>query len=533
MRLPRRISRTAAVSAAVAGAAVIVAVVVALIVWPDDDAPTNPSAPGVTSTASPSPAPTGPLSKAPRTIPAVRDFDAARGPGWRPSPSGRVIADPRGPLGESARVLARDLDLKTASGPARRGDVELRLGHDGGPESYTMATRDGRVVITGADEAGAFYGTRTVVQAVRSGGQVPEGTVRDRPDRPQRGLNLDIARKFFDADWIEARLREMADLKLNQLCLHFSDDQGFRVESESHPEIVSDQHLTKDQLRHITDLATSLHIEVIPEIDSPGHLGAVFKAHPGLQLRKASGAPAPGAADISDKKAAQIVDDLLREYAPLFPGPYTHLGGDEYLALMARDPEGSYPGLAEAARAEYGPDAKVQDLATGWLNDRAKTVRSLGGKAKVWNDGVHAGGVVTADKNREVEYWTGTETGAREPLEYLKEGRKLVNLNDEFLYYVLGQPNQFRYPTGQRIYERWTPAVLRGTKPVPAAMAGPDRVLGGRLAIWGDIPGAQTTEQVARGIRLPLRALSQKLWDPRRPELSWKEFTALADRVEH
>ncbi len=64
-------------------------------------------------------------------------------------------------------------------------------------------------------------------------------------------------------------------------------------------------------------------------------------------------------------------------------------------------------------------------------------------------------------------------------------------------------------------------------------MAGPDRVLGGRLAIWGDIPGAQTTEQVARGIRLPLRALAQKLWDPRRPGMSWKEFTALADRVEH
>ncbi|MEV0266240.1 glycoside hydrolase family 20 protein [Streptomyces sp. NPDC050617] len=530
MRLPRSISRTAVVRAAVAGAVVVVAVIIGFLVWPKDDGSSTPGAPSHSPT--PTPAPTGPLSKPPRTIPAVRDFDAARGPGWRPSHTARVIADPSGPLAETARLLARDLDLKTASGPARRGDVELRLGHGDGPESYTMTTRDGRVTITGADGAGAFYGTRTVVQAVRSGGQVPEGTVRDRPDRPQRGLNLDIARKFFDADWIEARLREMADLKLNQLCLHFSDDQGFRIESSSHPEIVSDQHLTKAQLRHITDLAAGLHIEVIPEIDSPGHLGAVFKAHPGLELRNASGRPARGAADISDKKAAQIVDDLLREYAPLFPGPYTHLGGDEYLALMADDPESSYPGLAESAREKYGPEAKVQDLATGWLNDRAATVRSLGGKAKVWNDGVHAGGVVAADKNREIEYWTGTELGARDPLEYLKEGRKLVNLNDEFLYYVLGQPNQFRYPTGQRIYEQWTPAVLRGTKPVPASLAGPDRVLGGRLAIWGDIPGAQTTEQVARGIRLPLRAVAQKLWDPRRPRLSWKEFTALADRVE-
>uniref|UniRef100_UPI00215619B7 beta-N-acetylhexosaminidase n=1 Tax=Streptomyces fradiae TaxID=1906 RepID=UPI00215619B7 len=69
---------------------------------------------------------------------------------------------------------------------------------------------------SGADEAGVFYGARTVKQALRSGGAVPEGVVRDRPDRPQRGLMVDIARKHFTAAWLEARVREMADLKLNQ-----------------------------------------------------------------------------------------------------------------------------------------------------------------------------------------------------------------------------------------------------------------------------------------------------------------------------
>lgn len=71
----------------------------------------------------------------------------------------------------------------------------------------------------------------------------------------------------------------------------------------------------------------------------------------------------------------------------------------------------------------------------------------------------------------------------------------MVNLNDEYMYYVLGQPNDFTYPTGQRIYEQWTPLVLRGTTAVPARYS--KQILGGRFAVWGDFPNAQTQDQVA------------------------------------
>ena len=72
--------------------------------------------------------------------------------------------------------------------------------------------------------------------------------------------------------------------------------------------------------------------------------------------------------------------------------------------------------------------------------------------------------------------------------------------------------------------------MLRGTTPVPAKY---DRqILGGSFAIWGDIPRAQTQEQIAAGIRLPLAATVQKLWDPREPALSWAEFKALADELD-
>lgn len=481
------------------------------------------------------PGPTGshPLSRTPRTVPAVRDHSAERGPGWRPGRGHRVVVGDSA-LVDEGRLVAGELGLAYAgeADDERAGDLRLELDRDGGPnpESYTMTVRGGRVTVSAPAEAGVFYGTRTLKQQVRGAGTVPEGVIRDEPARQRRGMMLDIARKHFTAGWIEDRVRELGDLKYNELGLHFSDDQGFRIESDSHPEIVSDQHLTKAQVKQIVDLAASRHITVVPEIDSPGHLGALLAAHPGLQLRDAGGGPVRGAIDISDPGAAEMVDELLNEYAGLFPGSQWHLGADEYQALVVSDPEASFPELAATAREEHGPGATVEDLATSWLNDRADTVRAHDRTLRAWNDGFFEGGSVRAAKDVEIAYWTGKEIGARQPEDYLSEGREVVNYNDEFLYYVLGEPNDFVYPTGERIYEQWTPLVLRGTTAVPARYD--EQILGGSFAVWCDLSGSQTQDQVAEGIRMPLWATAQKLWDPAEPALSWEEFSSLADEVD-
>ncbi|WP_372337666.1 family 20 glycosylhydrolase [Streptomyces sp. MK5] len=494
-------------------------------------APSPPSPPDSGGT-SPSPSRSYPLSQAPRTIPAVRSHTAARGPGWRPAHGERVVVSDAS-LADEGKLIAGELGLTYAGekNDVRSGDVRLALsgGEGGNPESYTMTVRGGRVTISAPADAGVFYGTRTLKQEVHGGGTAPEGVVNDAPAKPRRGFMLDIARKPYTVGWIEDRVRELGDLKYNELGLHFSDDQGFRIQSDTHPEIVSANHLTKAQVKRIVDLATSRHITVVPEIDSPGHLGAVIAAHPDLQLRNASGVPTRGAIDISKDESAQIVDDLLDEFAGVFPGGYWHLGGDEYQALTVRDPAASYPQLAAAARKAYGPGGTVADLATGWLNDRAATVRNHDRTPRAWNDGFFRHTSVQPAKDIEVAYWTGKEIGARPPAEYLAAGRKVINYNDEFLYYVLGQPQTFVYPTGQRIYEQWTPRVLRGTQAVPARYDA--QILGGTFAVWGDRPNAQTQDQVAAGIRMPLRATVQKLWDPGKPELSWTDFKALAGRL--
>nr|WP_079075195.1 glycoside hydrolase family 20 protein [Streptomyces atriruber] len=522
--------------------------VLTVALWPGGDGDTagvSPSDGKSAASPSASPGKSYALSKAPATIPAVREHTAARGPGWRPAEGkGRVVVGDGG-LADEGRLLADELKLKYGGeAEPREGDVELVLTDDGdgdtgkdrkdkskgGAESYTLTVKGRQVRIAAPAEVGVFYGTRTLKQEVSGGRTAPEGVVRDRPAKPRRGFMIDIARKHFDLKWLEDRIRELGDLKYNQLGLHFSDDQAFRIESDSHPEIVSSDHLTKDQVRRLLKLAESRHITVVPEIDSPGHLGAVTRQHPSLQLRDTRGVATRGAVDISKPAAAEIVDDLLKEYAELFPGAYWHLGADEYRALTVKNPEASYPQLAAAARERYGADGRVQDLATGWLNDRADTVRPFDKKLKAWNDGFFPGGSTQAADDLEVAYWTGKEIGAREPDEYLRAGRKVVNYNDEYLYYVLGQPNTFRYPTGQRIYESWTPLVLRGTRPVSERYD--DQILGGTFAVWCDLAGSQSQEQVAEGIRMPLRATVQKLWDPRKPTLAWNDFVKLADTVQ-
>ncbi|MFJ8188542.1 glycoside hydrolase family 20 protein [Streptomyces sp. NPDC096094] len=522
---------------AVIAGAVVAALGVGVGVWATggegDGGPAGSAARSSPKAAAPSPSRSYALSKEPRTIPAVRDHTAARGPGWQPEKAHRVVVADAG-LADEGRLIAGELGLTYAGekDDRRAGDVLLDVKADEGAnsESYTMTVRDGRVTVTGPAEAGVYYGTRTLKQAVDDGGTAPEGVVRDEPAKPRRGFMLDIARKHYDADWIKDRIRELGDLKFNELGLHFSDDQAFRIESDSHPEIVADDHLTKAEVKEITDLAASRHITVVPEIDSPGHLGAVIAAHPDLQLRNAQGTPTRGAIDISEPAAAEIVDDLLNEYADLFPGSQWHLGADEYQALVVSDPEASYPDLAAAAREAYGPGATVADLTTGWLNARAKTVMAHDRTPRAWNDGFFKDTSVEPLEDIQVAYWTGKEIGARQPTEYLSAGRQVLNYNDEFLYYVLGEPQTFVYPTGERIYEQWTPRVVRGTTAVDAKYD--DQILGGSFAVWGDIPGAQTQAQVADGIRLPLAATVQKLWDPDEPELSWADFRALANRLD-
>ena len=483
----------------------------------------------------------------PPTVPALREWGPAAG-SFELRPGSRVVLPRRHAraLRSEARLLADELGELTGrpvaiafGGRVRTGDLVLALGardRELGREGYALSV--GRAVrISARTDAGVFYGTRTVLQLVRRDGRFPAGSGRDWPRYPERGLMLDAGRRFFPARWIEQRIRELADLKLNYLHLHMSDNQGFRVESESHPEAVSPEHLTKEELRRIVRVAARRHVTVVPESDMPGHLEAALHAHPELRLPNAAGEPAPDRLDITSSAALRFARDLIEEYLPLFPGPYWHGGADEYMPA-AEYP--LYPVLAEHARERYGPDANAKDAVHGFVNWMDDVVRSHGKTLRIWADDLGGGSAVRLHPQPVAEWWTNTsplsDLSPPTPAELLAHGHRVMNAGWFPTYYVNHQAFGRVRPDMRTAYESWEPHEFYGPFVLDEGLAYPPetvapeepRNLGSKLHVWNDDPGYETDEETAAGIRPRLRVLAQKTWGTPLLTPSYSEFERLA-----
>jgi hexosaminidase len=262
------------------------------------------------------------------------------------------------------------------------GAIVLGLGHDGPAESYTLTVDDGSARVTGADAAGLFRGIQTLLQLlVEEDGawMLAAAVVDDAPRFAYRGLMLDVARHFFPVPVVEGVIDRLAALKGNHLHLHLTDDQGWRVQLRSHPELTArgadtaiggatGGFYTREDYARIVAYAAARHVTIVPEIDVPGHTHAVGLAYPGLveapaitdDVRDAAarfggglprvGEPYTGFAvgfsslRLGDEATYDFLADVFGELAALTPGPYLHLGGDEahatdsqeYAAAIAR-----------------------------------------------------------------------------------------------------------------------------------------------------------------------------------------------------
>lgn len=491
-------------------------------------------------------------------IPTPRSFQEAPGRGWKPSGSTRIVVNSAstGQLSNDAQLLSSELAALGASeagvpvvagdpARARAGDVVLTLGVVAGAEgeeAYRIETGT-HVTITGASAVGVFYGTRTVLQRLSAAGDMPAGVVVDWPDRPQRSLMVDNGRKFFSVRWLEQQIRDLAWFKINTLRLHFSDDQGFRIESRKYPGIVSQPmgnekaYLTQDEVKSIVALAERYHVAVVPEIDMPGHMEQILKAYPGLKLKDKDGHGSGKVLDISKPEARELATGLIEEFLPLFPGKYWHVGGDEALAVEGgeakKTPDTSFPQLKRYAESRYGKGAGARDAFTGFLNDLNSMVRAHGRVAKAWHDGLNDGladnAKVKADRTIEAEYWASWN-GEAGPKTFLDRGFALINVNRQYLYWVLEKPKPGRPPiaTGDKIYNEWDVTRFshdQYVRPAPAS------VRGAQFAIWADQPDFMTETQVADGIRQPVRAFAERIWNHDKLSAAYTDFRTLADKL--
>ncbi|WP_063753315.1 family 20 glycosylhydrolase, partial [Streptomyces sp. NRRL S-87] len=492
-----------------------------------------PPAPSVRANPAPAPAAAPRTSAAaprtsaaaPRTVPALRQWTPGSG-SYAFGADSRIVVDPAYAdlLAGDAAPFAEDLGalagrtVPVVDGTPATGDIALTLGDGSLPaEGYRMTVGPSLTVRAGT-AAGAFLGTRSVLQLLHQAPTVPAGTAVDWPDKPERGLMVDQGRKFFTVGWLREHIKELAYLKLNYFHFHLSDTFGFRLESATHPEVVSTAHYTKRDVADLVALAARYHVTIVPEIDTPGHMNAVLAAHPELRLKNRSGAASPEFIDLSLPGSYALIQDLVTEYLPLFPAPYWHIGADEYVTDYSQ-----YPQLLAYARAHYGAAATAKDTYYGFVNWADSVVRASGRTTRMWNDGIKAGdGTVRPDPGILVEYWY--DYGLT-PQQLADAGHTVANESWTPTYYVLGGAK----PDTRWMYENWTPDLFQGGK----GLTDPARNRGSLLHVWCDNPNAETEEQIAAGIMYPLRGLAQQTWGSPKPVATYADFTPIVVAVGH
>jgi len=402
---------------------------------------------------------------------------------------------------------------------ASAGDLVIELkdiGETGSSEGYTIEIGT-YVKINAPGERALMYGMRTVMQQLLARGCMPYGKIVDYPVMPERALHIDIGRKFYTAEWIIDRIKEMSRLRLNTLQLHFSENEGFTLMSASHPEVMSSPCLTKEQMKDIIQTAQSYHVAVIPSLDSPGHLGYALRSHPYWLLKDASGQAAKGALDITNAAARQFVIDLIDEYAELFAdSSHFHIGGDEFINF---EQFSLYPQLALYAENVLGISGGTGvDTYIDYLNGIAGHLENKGFMVRAWNDGFYRSDQIQRVELKpsiEITYWTKWHAKMAPVEKIMDMGHKVINFNDAYFYYVLGENAGYAYPAGAQIYNSWHPGVfpqISGTEEQTYHQPYPSGLIGASFSIWSDKADAQTEEQVSKGIYEPLRAMAEKSW---------------------
>lgn len=259
------------------------------------------------------------------------------------------------------------IGVETTSEVPSPGNIYLALSETDaelGDEGYELTITDKLVKVTANKPAGLFYGIQTIRQLLPSKVElateqkgpwkIATGTIRDYPVYGYRGAMLDVARHFFGVDDVKNYIDQLATYKMNVLHLHLSDDQGWRIEIKSWPNLTAHGgktevgggeggFYTQEQYTDIVNYAQARFITIVPEIDMPGHTNAALASYPELnengKATELYTGTEVGFSTLATKKEItyKFIDDVVRELAAITPGEYIHIGGDESHATKIED----------------------------------------------------------------------------------------------------------------------------------------------------------------------------------------------------
>ncbi|MFI1356057.1 family 20 glycosylhydrolase [Streptomyces sp. NPDC020898] len=454
----------------------------------------------------------------PVTVPALANWTPEQG-SYRYASSVRLVAD-TAPERRVADTLADDLreaghgTVPVVGGGARTGDIviDVRPGRAAlGTEGYELRA-GARLSVTGATETGAFYGTRTLLQLLAQGERIPAGRTVDVPRYAERGVGVCACYVHISTPWLENLVRDMAYHKLNQLLLEL------KVKSDAHPEANTWGYYTKDEIRRLVALGEKYHVEIVPEINSPGHMDPWIENRPDLQLTDSDGNKQPSRLDITQPAAFDYYTSLIDEYAQVFTGGSWHMGADEY---MLGSDFAKYPQVLRYAREKYGANATPQDAFIDFVNRVQAYLAAKGRKLRIWNDGLTGANTVPVTAGTTVEHWLNV---AVKPSQLVAQGYPLMNAAYA-LYLVRGG---FHTDTKGLYDQSWDPRSFEGEK-----LASSKGITGAKISLWPDNGRGETENEVAVDTDPALRHVAQATWGDPHPDATYAEFTARGTAVGH
>lgn len=419
------------------------------------------------------------------------------------------LAD-RGVLAEAPQIVFGTLEN------AADNDIIVKMGTNpdltGKNDAYAVDIKN-NITISAEDETGIYYGLTSVIQMLIEGDNVlTKGNIIDYSDVEDRSFHLDCARKFFTKDWIISLIKDLSWQKYNSIQLHFSENEGFRLQSDTLEAIdgfqyVNNQYLTKQDMLEIIQVANEYHIEVIPSLDSPGHLGAVLRYLPSdyscASLFPSDGRRAQCFNIFTNDEARGFLIDLMTEFIDFFSEAGCkrfNIGGDEFLEKFSNFSNEQYVQIME------------------YFNEVSAIAKSKGMTPRTWNDGVMYGNYTgyKLDPDIEICYWAAPQNCASIE-KFVQNGNKVVNFSDIYMYYVLSSWwLQNACPEGDRIYKEWHPgkfSTLQGGIPQTYNKPYANFIKGGSYAVWCDVPGYMTQDSVANNIFYRTRATAYKMWN--------------------
>ena len=419
-------------------------------------------------------------------------------------------------------------DKRSPAAIVFRLDLNADAANDAG---YRIAIGDGEIEVTARTARGLFYGGVTVWQLLTPDGtrdapaRVAGGTIADRPRFAWRGLMLDSARHFQSVADIKKLIDWMSLNKLNVLHWHLSDDQGWRIEIPNYPELTkigacrkavgSDAALTggpdkpycgfytDEEVRDLVHYAAERFVEVVPEIDIPGHSQAAIASYPWLGV---SGKRPEVSADWGintwllkpDARSVKFVEDVMDHVMALFPSKYIHIGGDE----AAKDQWEASPEV-RAHMKKLGL-ADMEQL-QGWFTTQvANYLRRHGRTAVGWDEILH--GKVPA--SAVVMSWNAP-SGA---VEALQQGHDVVMSSSPTLYLDHYQSDLNDEPPGRPDVESLKDVYDYNPVPKGATTEQSKHILGVQANLWAEY--MPTFARVQHAIFPRIAALSEIAWSP-------------------